>query len=84
MNADMKFWDDQRYDLYQLKARVLQLRNELFRQERARRLNERSRTVGEDRARKVENLYIEMKADLNSLKERLRDELSELGTSFVC
>jgi len=75
----MKYWEKQRYDLFQLQGTVLQLRNELSRQRGARKLNERSRGASEDRSRKVENLFIEMKADLNSLKERLRDELSELG-----
>jgi len=79
--SELKFWEGQRYDLFQLQGTVLQLRNELSRQRGARKLNERSRGASQDRSRKVENLYVEMKADLNSLKERLRDELSELGIS---
>jgi len=79
LNGEMRYWEDQRFDLFQLKGHVLQLRNELCRQEKARKLNERSRTAAEERMRKVENLFVEMKADLNSLKERLREELSELG-----
>ena len=86
LNSDMKYWEEKKYELFQLKGQLLQLRNELFRQERARRLNEQSRSAIEGRTRLVENLFIEMKADLNSLKERLGYELSDLGTYdvFLC
>lgn len=69
---------DQFY-LYQKKGRVLQLQNEIFRQRRIRVLNERSVAAEQVRSGRCEVLLAEMKADLTSLKERLNDELVELG-----
>lgn len=56
-----------------------QRRNELNRQKRIRAQNERALVAARDRSRRVEALVSEMRADLKSLKERLDDELSELG-----
>mmetsp|Transcript_27914 Transcript_27914/g.41162 ORF Transcript_27914/g.41162 Transcript_27914/m.41162 type:complete len:1196 (+) Transcript_27914:66-3653(+) len=74
-----KQWEEQRYDIYQLKGKVLQLRNELHRQRKIRHVNERSYSAGKERSERVEGLLLEMKADLKSLKDRLQDELEELG-----
>ena len=57
----------------------MQLRNRLIRQKRLRGLNERSLIVGKSRSHKVEGLLLEMQMDLKNLKERLQDELMELG-----
>lgn len=62
---------------------MLQLRNEVNRQSRFRHLNERSCETGKDRRDRFEILLVEMKADLNSLKERLNEELIELGECVV-
>jgi hypothetical protein len=66
-----------------LEASVLQLRNELYRQRRMRLLNERTFVATRDRSHRVEGLVSEMRADLKSLKNRLEEELNELGKSFV-
>ena len=62
---------------------MLQLRNEVYRQRRIRILNERSCSSGKERSDRCESLLAEMKADLNSLKERLNDELVELGKELI-
>eukprot|EP00571_Detonula_confervacea_P001265 CAMPEP_0172318422 /NCGR_PEP_ID=MMETSP1058-20130122/34814_1 /TAXON_ID=83371 /ORGANISM="Detonula confervacea, Strain CCMP 353" /LENGTH=1146 /DNA_ID=CAMNT_0013033253 /DNA_START=171 /DNA_END=3611 /DNA_ORIENTATION=+ len=66
-------------EINQLKGKVLQLRNRLGRQKRLRNLNERSLEAGKGRSLKVEGLLVEMQMDLKVLKERLEDELNELG-----
>jgi hypothetical protein len=75
----MREWEADRHEMLSLKGSVLQLRNELYRQRRIRILNERSYIAGTDRTQRVEGLLAEMKADLQSLKERLQDDLVELG-----
>eukprot|EP00978_Attheya_sp_CCMP212_P021612 scaffold63425_cov56-Attheya_sp.AAC.3 len=72
-------WEADRHEMLSLKGKVLQRRNELYRQRRIRILNERSYIAGTDRTQRVEGLLVEMKADLQSLKERLQDDLVELG-----
>ena len=79
---DIQAWEEQRHEVYTLRGRALQLRNELYRQRRIRILNERSRISGQERSERVEGLLSEMKSDLQSLKERLQDELEELGKRF--
>jgi len=74
-----KQWENQRHESRTLEGKVLQLRNEVHRQSRFRHLNERSCETGKDRRDRFEILLVEMKADLNSLKERLNEELIELG-----
>jgi len=74
-----KQWENQRHESRTLEGKVLQLRNEVNRQSRFRHLNERSCETGKDRRDRFEILLVEMKADLNSLKERLNEELIELG-----
>jgi hypothetical protein len=75
----MSEWEADRHEMLSLKGKVLQRRNELYRQRRIRILNERSYIAGTDRTQRVEGLLVEMKADLQSLKERLQDDLVELG-----
>jgi hypothetical protein len=77
--ADVKQWEDVRYEVVTLKGRANQLRNELHRQRRIRMLNERTRHVLDERAERVEGLLAEMKSDLITLKEQLDHELCELG-----
>jgi len=72
-------WEDQRYDTIQLQAKIRQLRNELNRQRRIRLLNERTLSTVKDRSHRVENLVKEMKSDLKNLKDRLQDEVTDLG-----
>ena len=77
--SDVKQWEDVRFELYALKGRASQLRNELHRQRRIRMLNERTRHVLDERGERAEGLLAEMKSDLISLKDRLGRELHELG-----
>lgn len=74
-------YQSQKEELNRLNIKVLQLRNRLSRQKKIRILNERSLKAGETRSQRVEGLLLEMQADLRCLKERLQDELNELGTS---
>jgi len=68
-----------RQDSYTLQSKVLHLRNELHRQRRIRTLNERTHATFKDRSLRAEALVAEMRADLKSLKDRLGDEVGELG-----
>ncbi|KAL3786491.1 hypothetical protein HJC23_010657 [Cyclotella cryptica] len=77
-------YESQKEKLNRLKIKVLQLRNRLSRQKKIRILNERSLKAGENRAERVEGLLMEMQADLRCLKERLQDELNELGMGNGC
>lgn len=62
-----------------MQAKVLQLRNELYRQRRIRTLNERVFAATRERSTRVESLVAEMRTDLKSLRNRLDEELVELG-----
>lgn len=62
-----------------LSAKVLALKHKLVRQKRVRLLNERTDASNTIRAARVEALVNEMRADLKSLKNRLDDEIRELG-----
>ena len=73
--------EDQRQEHLNLHAKVLLLRNQLYRQRRIRVLNERTYLSSQERASKVESLVGEMRMDLKSLKSRLDLEIRELGTS---
>ncbi len=79
----MKEWEDLRQEKYTLKAKALQLRNELLRQRRTRLLNDRTLAATKERCLRIESLATEMRSDLNTLKERLDDELVELGKCDV-
>lgn len=72
-------WEDMRQDSYTLQSKVLHLRNELHRQRRIRALNERTHATFRDRSLRAEALVAEMRADLKSLKDRLGDEVGDLG-----
>lgn len=72
-------WEDIRDEISVLHAQVLQRRNEIARQRRIRVMNERSLSTACDKSNRVENLVIEMRTDLKSLKDRLDYELIELG-----
>jgi hypothetical protein len=76
---DTKMLEEQRQDSYILQAKVLQLRNELYRQRRIRSFNQRTFQATKDRSHRVESLVAEMRTDLKSLKNRLDEELNELG-----
>ena len=58
---------------------MLHLRNQLYRQTRIRTLNEKTFAATRDRSVRVESLVAEMRTDLKSLKNRLGEELHELG-----
>jgi len=79
--ATVRKREDLRQEQIFLQAKVLQLRNQLFRQRRIRKLNEATYTMTQDRASRVEALVSEMRTDLKSLKNRLDDEIRELGIS---
>lgn len=83
MPLDVKGFETQREELNKVKVEVMQLRNRLSRQKRLCGLNERSLIAGKNRSHKVEGLLLEMQMDLKNLKERLQDELRELG-KFYC
>jgi hypothetical protein len=57
----------------------MQLRNAVYRQRRIRFLNEKNNAVAQNRRDRFEALLSEMKSDLDILKERLKEELNELG-----
>jgi len=77
--AQVKSWEDERYELFKLKAHVLQLRNDLKSQKKIRIINERSFSLVEKRSSKTACLVIEMLEDLKKLKKKLANELVELG-----
>jgi hypothetical protein len=70
--------DDNQVEI-DLRARALQLRNQLYRQRRVRMLNERTQATTQERAVRIESLVAEMRTDLKTLKRRLDEEISELG-----
>jgi hypothetical protein len=73
-----KMEDDNQVEI-DLRARALQLRNQLYRQRRVRMLNERTQATTQERAVRIESLVAEMRTDLKTLKRRLDEEISELG-----
>lgn len=79
MPAPIKKYELQQEEMNALRGKVLQLRNRLGRQKRLRSLNERSLVAGKSRGHKVEGLLLEMQTDLKNLKQRLQDELNDLG-----
>lgn len=83
MPGNLRTQEARHEEMNALRGKVLQLRNRLGRQKRLRGLNERSLIAGKSRANKVEGLLLEMQMDLKNLKERLQDELNELG-EFWC
>ena len=75
----MKEFENDRQESFILQAKVLHLRNQLYRQRRIRTLNERTFAATRDRSTRVESLVAEMRTDLKSLRNRLDEELVELG-----
>jgi hypothetical protein len=80
---DLRELEDSRQERLILQAKVLQLRNQLYRQRRIRLLNERTHAASQERASRVESLVAEMRMDLKSLKNRLDLEIRDLGISEV-
>jgi hypothetical protein len=80
---DIRKLEDSRQERLILQAKVLQLRNQLYRQRRIRLLNERTHAASQERASRVESLVAEMRMDLKSLKNRLDLEIRDLGISEV-
>jgi hypothetical protein len=78
---DVRKIEVKRQEYIDLQARVLQVRNELYRHRRNRMLNERTFAATQERSARVEALVSEMRSDLKSLKSRLDDEIRELGIS---
>lgn len=62
-----------------MEGQAIQLRNKLYRQRRIRFLNEKNAVSAQKRRDRFEFLLTEMKSDLDMLKDRLKDELAELG-----
>ena len=81
VTEDFREWEDDESEYVTLQASVLQLRNALVRQKRIRLLNEKTSLATSDRYRRAEELVSEMRSDLKSLKQRLEQELNELGKS---
>mmetsp|Transcript_87103 Transcript_87103/g.130623 ORF Transcript_87103/g.130623 Transcript_87103/m.130623 type:complete len:1013 (+) Transcript_87103:200-3238(+) len=79
VTEDFRKWEDDETEYLTLQASVLQRRNALVRQKRIRMLNERTNAATTDRYHRAEELVSEMRADLKSLKQRLEQELQELG-----
>ena len=73
--------EDQRQEHLNLKAKVLQLRNQLYRQRRIRLLNEKTYASSQERSSRVESLVAEMRLDLKNLKGRLDLEIRDFGIS---
>jgi hypothetical protein len=78
---DVRALEVQRQEYLDLQARVLQLRNEMYRQRRTRVLNERTFAATQERSSRVEALVAETRSDLKSLKSRLDEEIRDLGIS---
>ncbi|GFH51294.1 hypothetical protein CTEN210_07770 [Chaetoceros tenuissimus] len=74
-----KKWEHEREELRTLEGQAIQLRNKLYRQRRIRFLNEKNAVSAQKRRDRFEFLLTEMKSDLDMLKDRLKDELAELG-----
>mmetsp|Transcript_10762 Transcript_10762/g.20139 ORF Transcript_10762/g.20139 Transcript_10762/m.20139 type:complete len:914 (+) Transcript_10762:488-3229(+) len=74
-----KSWERDRAELRTLQGKAMQLRNAVYRQRRIRFLNEKNIAVAQNRRDRFEALLSEMKSDLDILKDRLNEELNELG-----
>mmetsp|Transcript_371 Transcript_371/g.522 ORF Transcript_371/g.522 Transcript_371/m.522 type:complete len:898 (+) Transcript_371:157-2850(+) len=72
-------WEDIRDEISVLHAEVLHRRNEIKLQSRIQVMNERCLATAREKSNRLENLVIEMRTDLKSLKDRLDYELIELG-----
>lgn len=81
VSINVRNLEDQNQQYLTLQAKVLQLRNQLYRQRRIRILNEKTYNATKERAARVESLVTEMRTDLKTLKGRLDDEIRELGIS---
>jgi len=79
--SNIKDWEGRRQQLYIMKGKVLTLQNQLFQERRARMTNERAFGISQERMERVGMLLTEMTADLQSLKKRLHEELTQLGIS---
>jgi hypothetical protein len=79
VTAEYKCWERDRGELRVLQGRAMQLRNAVYRQRRIRFLNEKNIAAAQNRRDRFEALLSEMKSDLDILKERLQEELNELG-----
>ena len=79
--SNIKDWESRRQQLYIMKGKVLTLQNQLFQERRARMTNERAYGISQERMERVGMILNEMTADLQSLKKRLHEELTQLGIS---
>lgn len=77
--ATYKQWEWDREELRTLQGEAQQLKNAVYRQRRIRLLNEHSAKSSQNRRDRFEFLLREMKSDLDMLKDRLKEELNELG-----
>jgi len=74
-----KQWEFDREELRTLQGKAQQLRNAVYRQRRIRFMNEKNAATSQNRRDRFEVLLAEMKSDLDILKERLKEELNDLG-----
>lgn len=77
--AEYKKWETDREELRKLQGTAQQLRNAVYRQRRIRFLNERNAETSQNCRDRFDMQLSEMKSDLDILKERLKEELNELG-----
>ena len=79
MPPHYKRWESDREELRTLQGKVMQLKNAVYRQRRIRVMNEKNNAFAQNRRDRFEALLSEMKSDLDILKDRLKEELTELG-----
>ncbi len=79
MPENYRGWEHDREELRRLQGDVQQLKNAVYRQRRIRFLNEKNASTAQNRRDRFEVQLSEMNSDLDILKERLNEELKELG-----
>ena len=79
MPENYRGWEHDREELIRLQGDVQQLKNAVYRQRRIRFLNEKNASTAQNRRDRFEVQLSEMNSDLDILKERLNEELKELG-----
>jgi hypothetical protein len=72
-------WEQDREELRKLQGDAQQLKNAVYRQRRIRFLNEKNAATAENRRARFQVQLAEMNSDLDILKDRLNEELKDLG-----
>lgn len=76
---NVKKWEEEEHEYLALQANKLQLKHNLKSQTKIRLMNERSNVTSNERYNRAKTLVLEMRTDLKTLKQRLDEELIELG-----